>query len=68
MLSTLICQNQTSLQGKVAPWRTSAGPCVARQVREGQVTAKWEDFGKLLVKKAHPLQGGRNKTSRPRLF
>ncbi len=55
--STLICQNQTNLRRKLS----AAYVCrTARSAASTQakVGANWEDFGKLLVKKAR-LKGGR---------
>ena len=52
VVSTLICQNQTSLCRKLsaAYVRQTAHSAASTQAKIG---TKWKDFGKLLVKKAH---------------
>ena len=63
MFSTLICQNQTSLHRKLSV------AYVCRTVRstastQAKVGAKWEDFGKWLVKKAHSLEWAKQNIAR----
>ena len=65
--SALICQNPTSLCRKLSV----AYVCrIARRAAgtQAKIGAKWKDFGKLLVKKAHSKRVGETKLYKEVLY